>query len=146
MKKDVLISIQSTQQVDGDRDEMELTTFGSYYEKNGKYYIVYQESEATGFESDTTTTVKVEGENRVTMIRSGMQRSQLVMERGKRHLCHYGTEYGNIIIGVLTDQIVSSLKENGGRVDFNYTLDIDGALASENTVRINVKECNREHE
>ncbi len=42
---------------------MELTTFGSYYEKNGKYYIVYQESEATGFESDTTTTVKVEGEN-----------------------------------------------------------------------------------
>ncbi len=80
------------------------------------------------------------------MIRNGMQRSQLVMERGKRHLCHYGTEYGNAIIGVLTDQIVSSLKENGGRVDFNYTLDIDGALASENTVRINVKECNREHE
>ncbi len=74
MKKDVLISIQSTQQVDGDRDEMELTTFGSYYEKNGKYYIVYQESEATGFQSDTTTTVKVEGENRVTMIRSGMRR------------------------------------------------------------------------
>ena len=101
MKKDVLISIQSTQQVDGDRDEMELTTFGSYYEKNGKYYIVYQESEATGFESDTTTTVKVEGENRVTMIRSGMQRSQLVMERGKRHLCHYGTEYGLSLIHIL---------------------------------------------
>ncbi len=76
MKKDVLISIQSTQQVDGDRDEMELTTFGSYYKKNGKYYIVYQESEATGFEEDTVTTVKVEGENRVTMIRNGLQRSQ----------------------------------------------------------------------
>ncbi len=146
MKKDVLISILSTQQVDGERDEMELTTFGSYYERDGKYYIVYKESEATGFDEDTTTTVKIEGENRVTMIRNGTLRSQLVMERGKRHLCHYGTEYGNIIIGVLTDMITSTLREDGGKVDFNYTLDIDGALASENTVRINVKECNKDHE
>lgn len=146
MKKDVLISILSTQLVEGERDEMELTTFGNYYERNGKYYIVYQESEATGFDGDTTTTVKIEGENKVTMIRNGALRSQLIMERGKRHLCHYGTEYGNIIIGVLTDTITSSLGDGGGKVDFNYTLDIDGALASENTVRINVKECNRDHE
>ena len=50
MKKDVMISIKGIQKSEGDRDEVELMTFGNFYKRNNNYYITYDESEATGFQ------------------------------------------------------------------------------------------------
>ena len=140
MKKDVLITIKGVQSQDGERDEVELFTIGRFYRRNGDYYISYDESEATGFEG-TRTTVKVEqGDHRVTMLRSGNTRSQLVVERGVRHQCSYDTGYGSVTIGVLGDRVISSLTDEGGDLEFQYSLDINASLASENQVYINIKE------
>ena len=54
MKKDVIIEIRGVYRQEGDEDEIELFTTGSYYKRNGNYFIAYDESEATGFvESDS---------------------------------------------------------------------------------------------
>ncbi len=140
MKKDVLISIKGVQVVDGERDSIELFTTGSYYKKGGHYYISYQESEATGF-NDTRTTLKIEDENRITLLRSGKNPSQLIVEKGRRNQCYYGTEAGSLLIGVSGDKIVSRLTDQGGDLEFKYSLDINTSLASENEVFIQVKEC-----
>jgi len=140
LKKDVLISIKGVQVVDGESDSVELFTTGSYYKKGGHYYISYQESEATGFEG-TRTTLKVEDENKVTMLRSGKNPSQLIVEKGRRNQCHYGTDVGSMLIGVSGDRIVSRLTDQGGDLEFKYSLDINTSLASENEVFIKIKEC-----
>ena len=43
MTKDVLISISGVHMVDGEGSDVELVTTGSYYEKNGVRYLLYDE-------------------------------------------------------------------------------------------------------
>ena len=78
----------------------------------------------------------------VTMMRSGKAMSTLIIERGKKHHCHYGTEFGEFMIGISTDEIKNGLSESGGDIYLKYTLDINSSFMSENEMFINVKECN----
>lgn len=140
MKKDVYISIRGIQAIDGDRDVTELFTQGRFYRRNNSYYITYDESEATGYEGSKTT-LKVEGSRKVTLTRSGAVRSHLIVEEGERNIGHYGTAGGEMIIGVNTRLIRSSLTDAGGDLRFSYSLDVNSSLISENEVYVNVKEC-----
>lgn len=139
MKKDVLISIKGVYEVDDDRDVIELFTTGQYYKKDGEYYIAYDETEATGFEGSRTTMRIQPG--KVTLERVGEATTQLIVERGVRHQCHYDIGYGDMMIGVLGGRIKSDLSDAGGNVEFKYSLDVNSTLASENEMYVNVKEC-----
>lgn len=139
MKKDVFITIRGIQKVDDEKDTTELFTQGNFYRKNNNYYISYDESGATGFQGSTTT-LKVEGNDKVTMIRSGSTRSHLIVQNGERNIGHYGTSEGHLAIGVYAKQIRSDLNEHGGDLFFSYNLDINSSLISENEVYINIKD------
>lgn len=139
MKKDVLIEIKGVYRQDDDEDKIELLTVGSYYKRNGHYYIAYDESEATGFEG-THTILKVEDGNRVTLKRTGAAKSQLIIERGVRHQCHYDMGIGSMMIGISGDRVIADLSDSGGTLEFDYSLDINTLLASENFVSISVRE------
>jgi Uncharacterized protein conserved in bacteria len=140
-QKDVLINIKGVYRYDDDEDDVvELFTEGKYYKKNGDYYISYQESEATGFEG-AQTTLRVEEQDKVTLVRSGPAVSQLIVQNGVRHQCHYDIGYGDMMIGVQGNLIRSSLGDHGGNLHFRYSLDVNSLLASENEMTINVKEC-----
>ena len=141
MKKEVIISIKGKQRVDGEDDIVELTTMGNYYIRDGIQYIRYDESGATGYDG-CKTTLKVKGNDMVTMIRSGPCCSQLIVEKGRRHQCHYATELGDLMVGVLGSNIRNGLDSHGGDIHFQYSLDVNACLASENEVSINIKECN----
>ncbi len=140
MTKKVSITIDSTQIVDGESDKTELFTVGTLEADKDGYKLCYDESEATGFEGSSVT-VKLLPDS-VTVMRTGKAVSTLIIERGKKHHCHYGTEFGDFLIGVNTDEIKNDLTENGGEVYLKYTLDINSSLMSENEMRINVKEYN----
>ncbi|MEG2372570.1 MAG: DUF1934 domain-containing protein, partial [Hydrogenoanaerobacterium sp.] len=86
------------------------------------------------------TTLKVEDDGRVTMLRSGPNSSQLIIEQGTRHQCQYETDYGNLIMGVSGSKVSSSLSDTGGDLNFKYTLDFNASMASENEVFVSVKE------
>ena len=142
MKEDYLISINGTiQQEDGETDSMQLLTHGGFAYRNGSFFITYKESEATGYEGSTTT-VKVEKDSKVSMTRFGRAHSQLVIERGKRHVCHYESGYGSLSLGVAADEIENKLDANGGEVTFSYTLDTGSNTLSYNCVKIKIQEKN----
>lgn len=138
MKKEVLIKINGIQKVEEETDNIELLTTGTYYKKGENYYITYTESETTGF-NGAKTTLKLEDGNRVTMLRSKPHKSHLIIERGRRHQCLYGSLYGDMMIGVSGGDITSTLDENGGNLSFCYSLDINTVLASENEVKISIR-------
>lgn len=135
MKKDVMITITGTQTVEGEVELIELTTAASLYNKGNALYIRYQETEITGFEG-MTTTVKVEGDQRVTMIRHGASQTQLIIEKGRRHQCSYATGYGDVMLGITGSTIVNTLSQEGGELFFRYSIDLNTAVTSENSVKI----------
>lgn len=136
MKKDAMITIKGVYSIDGGKDVVELLTCGRFYRRNNSYWLSYEESETTGFEGHKTT-LHVE-KDKVTMRRTGVSESQLVVEKGCRHQCSYNTGYGAITVGINGRNIRSTLCDNGGEVDFSYAMDINTALTSENRVIIKV--------
>ena len=123
MEENYLITIKGTMEQDGKSDTVELMTHGALVHKEGAYYIIYKETEATGYEGCTTTVKVAEDARKVSMLRFGKVPSQLIVEKGTRHLCHYETGYGAISLGVAADVIEHQLTDEGGRVQFSYTLD-----------------------
>lgn len=138
MNEDYLITIHGTMEQDGDRDKIKLMTRGSFIKRGGSFFITYRETQATGYEG-CVTTVKVEDSQKVSMLRFGPAPSQLVIEKGRRHVCHYETGHGSLSLGVAADEIQSRLSDKGGTVRFSYLLDVDTASISRNTVKITVK-------
>ena len=88
-----------------------------------------------------TSTLKI-AENIVSLIRhnSDHYNTNLVLENGKRHLCQYGTPYGDITLGVFTTKLEDSLTDTGGDLMIEYLLDINTSLSSVNSITISVKE------
>lgn len=139
MEEKYLITIKGTMEQDGKSDTVELMTRGSLVHKDGAYYIIYKETEATGYEGCTTTVKVADDARKVSMLRFGKVPSQLIIEKGTRHLCHYETGYGAISLGVAADAIEHQLSDQGGKLNFSYTLD-SGAenFISRNLVAITV--------
>ncbi len=132
MKKDVWIAISSKQMfIDWEQaEEMDLVTAATMYERNGKYFIAYDESELTGLEG-THTTMKLDGKT-VTLTRSGSFPSRMLFSEAERHVGVYkGPEGLDMTITTSTSQVRNSVGENGGALVLDYTTEIMGAPMGE---------------
>lgn len=137
--KDVIIDIVGAQGFGDQNDVIELSTIGKMQEREGKFLLTYEENE-TLKPNTVKTTLKADGNNRVTMIRSGAVNSKLIIEKGKRNTCFYSIPQGELMLGIFGEEIDNTLNNNGGKVKMSYTIDIDNNLLSKNTVEISVKE------
>lgn len=138
MKKDVTISLISTQSDGTDSEQTELITQGKYQKTADGYVLSYEETEATGFEG-AVTKLAVTGSDKIVMTRTGTAASNLVIETGKKHHCHYGTPYGDFMVGVNAKEIRNSVTEKGGRLDFKYVIDVNSSYVGDFSISINVK-------
>lgn len=131
----IILNIKQT--ADGVTDESELFTRGEFRLHKGLYYIDYEESEATGFEGSHAQLCVNDGV--MTMTRTGNTFSNLVFEDGVRHYCHYGTEFGDCMVGITTQELSHCLNETGGTVHLKYSVDVNSGLMTENEITIKVK-------
>ena len=138
MKKDVYISIKGSQDYGEDKDGMELTTAGKFYDKDGKYYLSYAEGDFSGMEK-CKTTLKISPDGTVTMMRHGQTNTHMIFEKGKCHIGHYETPYGDFTISVTANDINVSLDENGGNIDIDYIMDINNISRSRNGISLTVR-------
>ena len=81
MTKDILVRVRGTQTIGEEEDTVEMITPGTYYEKNGKQYFIYDESlDETG--EPTHNTVKIM-ENRIEVTKRGLGFSRLRRTRNQ---------------------------------------------------------------
>lgn len=139
MEKHVVVTVESTQLVDGEHEEMELTTTGMYLYGPDACEIKYEEPEFTGLEGSHTT-VSTRADGAVSIRRTGKADSLLLVKQGRTNLCTYNTGYGEALLGITGTRAENRLSENGGSLYFAYSLSLGGTLLSENTIRITVKE------
>lgn len=131
MKKDVWLSISSKQQfADCDEESVDLVTAATLYERGGKYYIAYDESELTGLQG-THTTVKLDGKQ-ISLIRTGTCPSHMLFSEDERHIGLYQTPVGGeMAIATHTSHVRNTVGENGGEVVIDYTVEVDNSLMGE---------------
>lgn len=131
MKKDVWLSISSKQQFTGcDEEQIDLVTAATLYERGGKYYIAYEESELTGLEG-TRTTVKLDGKS-VALIRTGAYPSHMLFAEDERHVGLYQTPVGSeMTIATHTSCVRNTVDEDGGKLVIDYTVEVDHSLMGE---------------
>jgi uncharacterized beta-barrel protein YwiB (DUF1934 family) len=139
--KKALITVKGTQRnAQNETDTIELITEGEFLKKGEYYYIKYEESELSGLDK-TTTTLKV-GEDSVVLMRFGDNQSKMIFEKDIRHESSYMTPYGNIMLGVKSDEINVCFTENGGELKLKYAVDLDEKVVSDNELYLTVREVN----
>lgn len=140
MEKDVVISIKGMQTYEGtSADTIELVTMGRLLKAQQGYTLTYQESELTGLEG-TVTTIEIEKEC-VTLLRAGGVNSQMVFQKGRKHLSMYNTPYGAMAVGVNTRDLNTQVTDEGGAIEIDYSIEINHAIAGRSTFEIQIKQA-----
>ncbi|MDR3602014.1 MAG: DUF1934 domain-containing protein [Desulfosporosinus sp.] len=141
MQKKVTIHINGKQTYpEGHEDQQELIIEGTYYERNGVFYVVYKEagSESTGLEEVTTFLSIKEGA--VVLNRKGAIDLSQEFKEGVLNRSIYTTCYGKIWLSVMPRRVECDLTVHGGRISLEYNLFIDDKLVSYNLLLLNIKE------
>ena len=137
-KKKYVFVISSEITTDGYKSNIELTTTGNYSRVNGRWVLLYDE-----MSEDKTavikTMIKVDDKS-VTITRNGEGSSKLIMTEGERNMCHYRTQFGDILLGVYCNEVNNELSDSGGKILMSYTLDVNASVLSENKVTIKIRE------
>ena len=142
MEENFILSVTGTQTVEDHSDKIELKTMASYITKNGSRYITYKEYDAQDPEKKYRTTVKVDENNIVTVMKGGSEHHNMILEKGERHKCEYATAFGIISLGVYTEKVRVDLDDHGGELEVHYSIDIESQLASKNELYIKLEEVN----
>lgn len=139
MTKEVLISLRGLQfdQSETDTDKIETITVGSYYEKNGSHYVLYDEV-MEGFEESTKNKIKF-GEHFLELSRSGLINVHMIFEENKKNMTSYNTPYGNILIGIDTKKIHIAREPERIVVDVEYALDINYEYLSDCKILLDIR-------
>ena len=64
--------------------------------------------------------------------------SNLIVETGKKHHCHYGTPFGDFTVGIYAHTIENTLDATGGRLYLKYTVDINSSYISDNEIYLTI--------
>ena len=138
--REYLIEVRSCLKGLHDEENLEITTVGSFSGQADRYHIAYDETPGSGMEG-AVTSLTVDGADTITLERTGSTNMRMILEKGQRHLCHYDTGFGDLMVGVFTEDIHSNLGHDGGELNFKYSVDINSEFSSDTEVFITVKEA-----
>ncbi|AHF08300.1 hypothetical protein DESME_15615 [Desulfitobacterium metallireducens DSM 15288] len=139
MRKSARIQVKGIQVYpDGREDKQDSQVMGSFYKRQGDYYIVYQESEVTGMVG-VSTALRVE-KNKLTLNRMGAAEQRQIFEKDVLHHSTYVTPFASFYLGALAEEMEISLTELGGHITLKYKLFADDKKISQNTLMILIKE------
>lgn len=136
-----LITIIGHQKFDDDKDQVEMKTVGTFEHDDDNYIIRYNEELENSTAPLRAKLNIAKDESKVEMIKSGAYSSCLIIEKSKRHLCNYGTEYGDMLMGIFGREVETKFNETEGTFKFSYDIDINGAISSQNDVIIKFRLC-----
>lgn len=137
MTKDVLVSVRGAHIADGETNNLEVITAGSYYFKNGKHYIIYDEI-LVGEEGSIRNTIKANADS-VDMIKGGDARAHMIFQENRPNVSCYVTPYGQMIVGVTTDRIKINEGPDHLKIQIDYTLELNYEQTSQSHIEIDVK-------
>ena len=133
------MTLTSIQREEKDTSESTLATEIQYYtNEDGERVIAYEESETTGMEGSNMQ-LRIAKDGMISIVRTGTYQTHLVVQKGKKHFCHYETPLGEFAVGVSAKWVRNELTDEGGKLALRYTVDANSTLLSDNEIRIEIK-------
>ena len=106
MTKDVLLSISglhyetSALAEDDENEPIEVITPATYYFKNNKHYVLYEEV-VEGMSGIIRNKVRI-ADDKLEIMKSGLSNTHMIFERDKMNITQYETPYGELLVGTHT--------------------------------------------
>ena len=144
MTKDVLLTISGlhldafSEVPDEDIEPIEVITPATYYLKNGKHYVLYDEV-VEGMLGSIKNTIKITGDSKLEMKKSGIAITNIVFEKEKMNVTQYDTPYGEMMVGVYTKDMKVDVTENDIDVSIAYALDVNSEKVADCNIVMNIK-------
>lgn len=136
MTRDVLVKI-SGMQFDVQDEAIELTVPGSYYMKNNKHYVLFEEQPEDN--GPVTKNIVKFDHAFFEITKKGGNNSYMRFDKNRKNSTVYRTLVGPIQIGVLTHDFLIEEKEREIAVKVKYALDINYKFVSECEVDFRVQ-------
>ena len=149
MTKDVLISITGLhtgifptddEWISHEEEEyepIEVVTPASYYWKNNKHYILYEDI-MEGLGEVTKNKIKISGTDSLEIMKTGFTNAHMVFEKNKKTLTYYETPLGQLLVSVNTRRMDVDVAENNIRVLVDYELDVDHEPLADCRIEMNI--------
>ena len=126
-------------------ENIETTAYGRLAEKNNKYYVFYDESEAAGL-AGTKTTIKWDYE-RVIILRSGTVDCRQEFAGGLVSESMYRTPYLALPMRLTTEYLYVYCRDKVWHIDLEYVLELEGQTRSRFKLKMEIEEdVKREYE
>ena len=145
MTKEVLLTVSGlhyetfAEEVDEENEPIEVITPATYYLKNGKHYVIYDEL-VEGFSGSIKNRIQIdEKTNKLEMIKRGISNTHMVFEKEKIHMTEYETPYGELMIGVYTKDMQVDVQEDCIDAAVSYALDANGEKVADCNITIRIK-------
>ncbi|MDD4371653.1 MAG: DUF1934 domain-containing protein [Anaerostipes sp.] len=136
MTKDVLVDVSGLQLEVNSEEPIQLMTTGSYYMKNGKHYVLYDELTD---DAQTVKNVLKITEKKVELTKKGDGSSYMLFEAGKENLSYYDTPFGSLLLGVTTSKIQVDHEEDLMKLHIDYGLSINSDHVSDCVIDVSVR-------
>lgn len=146
MTKEVLVSISGLQEdvnemENGDNEAIEVVSPGTYFFKDDKHYIFFEEM-AEGFSETTKTRIELRGQECLEVNKKGASNMHMVFDINKKNRAYYSTQYGQLNLGIFTKEIMVDETTDNINIRVDYMMDVNNEPLAECKIRINVKPRN----
>ena len=145
MTQDVLLTISGLHDMafadpeeNEENEPIEVITPASYYWKNGKHYILYDEV-MEGIPGVVKNKIKITGEDSMEIMKSGITNAHMVFEKNKSNLTYYDTPYGQIQVGIHTRDMDVNVTDDLIWVEVEYGLDINHEAMADCRISMNIR-------
>lgn len=144
MTKEVLLTISGlhldafSDGTDEENTPIEVITPATYYLKNGKHYVLYDEL-VEGMLGSIKNTIKITGDSKLEMKKSGIASTNMVFEKEKINVTQYDTPYGEMMVGVYTKDMKVDVSEENIDVSIAYALDVNSEKVADCNIVMNIK-------
>lgn len=146
MTEDILISVRGLhtldiEQEEEETDELEMTMSGKYYFRNGKHYVLFEETDEES-QSVVKNRFKL-SEDRLEISKKGVMNATMTFQRGEKSSSWYGTPVGDVQLGIeVTDM---QLMEGEDEIEMNvaYALEMNSEHVSDSRIRLRIMERNK---
>ena len=137
MTKEVLVTISGLQfSPETESESVELITSGSYYKKNGKHYIIYDEVNE-GFSETTRNIIKL-NDDFMDITRRGVSNVHMMFEKNKKDMSYYNTPFGNLLVGINATDVKVNETEDNIDIKVDYKLEVNYEHLAECSISMNI--------
>ncbi len=142
MNRKVYIKISGLHGIESSENDekIEVINVGSYYKRNGKHYVKYEEPIEKS--DDVNSNLLKISDNEIELIAKGQKGTHMIFTNGQKNMTYYNTPFGGMNMGIDTYNLSVTEKDNEISADIRYGLEINLDYIAECKVHIDIESIN----